>query len=193
MLLEPKPGDPVALLPHLSAVAAAEALIDATALDIKIRWPNDLYTSGLKLSGILCEGTFRGSEAEAFIVGIGVNVNQSVDALPPDVRARATGLSEHGLDEMDIAAGIVAKLESWWRAREPAAIVARFRDLAEGSSGRAIEVQPRGGETYRAVTQGIADDGGLVVRVTDEKLGDAEERILYSEDVVQLRDGDDRA
>lgn len=188
MVLEPDSGDPVGLVPHLSSIAAAEALIEATALDIKLRWPNDLYTNGRKLGGILCEGSFRGSAADAFVVGIGINLNQDMESLPPELRERAVGLSEHGLDDVDVAARIVLSLETWWRARDPARIVARFRELAEGASGRVIQVQPRGAEPYQAVTRGIADDGGLIVEIDDEK-----ERILYSEDVVQLRDGDERA
>lgn len=194
MLLRPRRDerDRVALLPHLSAVAAAEAVIETTALDVRLRWPNDLYTKGLKLGGVLCEGSFRGDEAEAFVVGIGINVNQRVEDFPADVERRATVLSAHaraGLDRLDIAACVVTRLETWWRLREPAQILARFRELAEGATGHAIQVQPRGAqsEPYGAVTRGIADDGGLIV-----ELDDGEERILYSEDVVRLRDGDDR-
>ena len=180
----------MALLPHLSAVAAAEAVIEITALDVRLRWPNDLYTSGLKLGGILCEGSFRGSEAETFVVGIGINVNQRLEIFPADVQRRATGLSDHALDERDVAARVVARLETWWRLGEPARILARFRELAEGATGQAIQVQPRDAESepFNAVTRGIADDGGLIV-----ELDDGEERILYSEDVAQLRDGDDRS
>jgi len=183
----------VTLLPHLSAVAAAEAVIEATALDVRLRWPNDLYTNGLKLGGILCEGSFRGDEADTFVVGIGINVNQRVEEFPSDVERRATVLSEHTLgvlDRLDVAARVVTRLETWWGLGESAQILARFTELAEGATGRAIQVQPRGaeGEPYGAVTRGIAADGGLIV-----ELDDGEERILYSEDVVQLRDGDDRS
>ena len=183
----------MALLPHLSAVAAAEAVIETTALDVRLRWPNDLYTSGLKLGGVLCEGSFRGSEAEAFVVGIGINVNQRGEAFPADVQERATVLSEHALGTLnrrDVAARVVTRLETWWRLGEPARILARFRELAEGATGHRIHVQPRDTESepFEAVTRGIADDGGLIV-----ELDDGEERILYSEDVVQLRDGDDRS
>ncbi|GMR22305.1 MAG: hypothetical protein BMS9Abin37_0644 [Acidobacteriota bacterium] len=195
VLLRPQRGDRdrVALLPHLSAVAAAEAVIETTALDVRLRWPNDLYTNGLKLGGILCEGSFRGAEAETFVVGIGINVNQRVEDFPADVRRRATVLSEHALGTLegrDVAARVVTRLETWWRLGEPPQILAKFKELAEGATGRAIQVQPRGTESepFEAVTRGIADDGGLIVALDDGQV-----RILYSEDVTQLRDGDDRS
>lgn len=165
-------------------------MIETTALDVRLRWPNDLYTSGRKLGGILCEGSFRGSEAEALVAGIGINVNQRIETFPREVQRRATGLAEHALDERDVAARVVTRLETWWRIGEPARILARYRELVEGATGRVIQVHSRDTESepYEAVTCGIADDGGLIV-----ELDDGEERILYSEDVVQLRDGDERS
>jgi BirA family biotin operon repressor/biotin-[acetyl-CoA-carboxylase] ligase len=186
VILEPESQDPLSLLPHLTAVAAAEALIAITGLDVGIRWPNDLYSSGLKLGGILCEGSFRGSVPEHFVAGIGINVNQRLDSLPAAVRARAIGLAEHRLDERDIAARIVSRLESWWRTRDANVIVTRFRELADGAAGRRVRVQPRLGESFEATTRGIAADGGLAIQ-----LDDGTERILYSEDVVHLLDTGD--
>jgi biotin-(acetyl-CoA carboxylase) ligase len=115
-----------------------------------------------------------------------------MEDFPEDVQRRAIVLSEHAhdvIDRLDVARRVVNRLQTWWRLRSPAEILARFRELAEGASGHAVQVQPRGleSESYGAVTRGIADDGGLIV-----ELDDGEERILYSEDVFQLRDGDDR-
>ena len=121
-------------------------------------------------------------------MGIGINVNQPVDTFPAEVQTRATGLSEHALDELDVAARVVSSLQTWWNVRSPAQILARFSELTEGATGRTIVVQPRDREPFKAVTRGIAPDGGLIV-----ELSDGEERILYSEDVVQLRDDDDRS
>ncbi len=170
----------------MTAVATAEALNGLSGLDVRLRWPNDLYTGGLKLGGILCEGSFRGSQPENFVAGIGINVNQQLANLPAEVRRRAVGLSEHGLDERDIAAHIVSRLESWWQMRDPSRIVFRFRELAEGDENRRVRVQPRAGDAFEASTRGIAADGGLAIRLDDDT-----ERILYSEDVIHLLESDD--
>jgi biotin---protein ligase len=42
-------------------------------LDIKIKWPNDIYAGGLKLGGILCHSSFRDGQFHV-IMGVGVNV-----------------------------------------------------------------------------------------------------------------------
>ena len=52
---------------------------------IALKWPNDVYVSGLKIAGILCE-----RHGDSVVAGIGVNVNQTVFA--PEIAARATSL-----------------------------------------------------------------------------------------------------
>ena len=67
-------------LPELSlvaALAATEAVEDATGLSAQIKWPNDVMLNRRKVAGILSEladGTV--------VVGIGINVNQTRDDLP---------------------------------------------------------------------------------------------------------------
>lgn len=52
--------------------------------DFKIKWPNDIYFNDNKAGGILIENVFRGSEWEWSVVGIGINVNQTIfdDSVP---------------------------------------------------------------------------------------------------------------
>ena len=44
-------------------------------LDLKpmIKWPNDIYIDGKKISGLLCEGDI----SKFIVIGIGINVNQT--------------------------------------------------------------------------------------------------------------------
>lgn len=45
---------------------------------LTIKWPNDIYFGDKKLAGILVENTLVGSRVAYSIVGIGLNVNQTV-------------------------------------------------------------------------------------------------------------------
>jgi len=45
-----------------------------------IKWPNDLITDGCKLGGILIENRWSGPEPEWAVVGLGLNVNQTLFA-----------------------------------------------------------------------------------------------------------------
>jgi BirA family biotin operon repressor/biotin-[acetyl-CoA-carboxylase] ligase len=51
--------------------------------DIEIKWPNDLYTGGKKIGGILIETAIMGSSVDHAIMGIGININQ--EAFPDDI------------------------------------------------------------------------------------------------------------
>ena len=47
---------------------------------IKIKWPNDLYYENKKLGGVLIENIITGTKITASVIGIGINVNQTVFA-----------------------------------------------------------------------------------------------------------------
>jgi BirA family biotin operon repressor/biotin-[acetyl-CoA-carboxylase] ligase len=44
--------------------------------NFKIKWPNDIMSGKDKLAGILIENTFKGTNINRSIIGIGLNVNQ---------------------------------------------------------------------------------------------------------------------
>ncbi|MDB3905088.1 biotin--[acetyl-CoA-carboxylase] ligase [Crocinitomicaceae bacterium] len=45
-------------------------------INAKIKWPNDVLVDSLKISGILIENKFFGSNLKSSVAGIGLNVNQ---------------------------------------------------------------------------------------------------------------------
>ncbi|OJV16573.1 MAG: biotin--[acetyl-CoA-carboxylase] ligase [Dyadobacter sp. 50-39] len=46
--------------------------------DTRVKWPNDIYMNNRKSCGVLIENSLQGSRFATSIVGIGVNINQSV-------------------------------------------------------------------------------------------------------------------
>lgn len=76
----------------LASVAVCEALQLSTELPIGIKWPNDLYVGGKKVCGILTE--LRGDQDQVYyaVMGIGINVNLSVEMLPYNLQEKATSL-----------------------------------------------------------------------------------------------------
>ena len=42
-----------------------------------IKWPNDIYVNGKKLSGILIENSLSGTTVQNSVIGIGMNINES--------------------------------------------------------------------------------------------------------------------
>ncbi len=46
------------------------------SIDIKIKWPNDIYCKNLKIGGILCHSTYRSKEFQV-VIGVGLNLDNS--------------------------------------------------------------------------------------------------------------------
>jgi len=44
---------------------------------VKIKWPNDIYINGNKVSGILIQNNLKGIQISSSILGIGININQT--------------------------------------------------------------------------------------------------------------------
>ncbi|MFZ4116015.1 MAG: biotin--[acetyl-CoA-carboxylase] ligase [Chthoniobacterales bacterium] len=66
---------------------------------LQIKPPNDLLIAGKKVAGVLVE-TRRGSAPFA-VVGIGLNITQSLEDFPPELREKATSLALAGFNNVD--------------------------------------------------------------------------------------------
>ncbi len=82
--------------PHISLIAGAamcqtlEMYVDAEMLNVK--WPNDVYLAGRKVCGILVEK--RELTDPVLCLGVGVNVNNSLQHAPEDVQQKAIALTD---------------------------------------------------------------------------------------------------
>ncbi len=119
-----RPTVAIARWPELSLVAGeavAAALREETGLAAELSHPNDVLVGGRKLVGVLPEAS-----AGRVVLGIGVNVNQTTDELPPDAAKPPTSLRvELGreLERAPLLAAILLELErrydEWQRGAPP--------------------------------------------------------------------------
>lgn len=82
------------------SLAIVHALQPLTSLTIK--WPNDIYWNDRKLCGILIENSLTGHYIRQSIIGVGLNVNQTVflsDAPNPVSLRQITG-KDHDCEEL---------------------------------------------------------------------------------------------
>ena len=111
------PAVRAARLPELSLVAGGavtEAIADVTGIEPTIKFPNDVLIAGRKVAGILAE-----SSEGRVVLGIGVNVNQTREQLPPDAQTEPTSLRvELGepVDRAQLLAAILLRLEQAYDA-----------------------------------------------------------------------------
>ncbi len=86
----------------IGCLAVCQALkIFAPESTFFVKYPNDVYAklldeSTCKISGILTEHSFQGSLCSSSVIGIGINVNQTV--FPNDIKDNTTSLKSMGYD-----------------------------------------------------------------------------------------------
>jgi BirA family biotin operon repressor/biotin-[acetyl-CoA-carboxylase] ligase len=78
----------------MAAVALAETVASIIAQSATIKWPNDILVGGKKLAGILTEAACDSERLHYVILGIGVNLNYRLAAMPDEIRTRATSIAE---------------------------------------------------------------------------------------------------
>jgi BirA family transcriptional regulator, biotin operon repressor / biotin---[acetyl-CoA-carboxylase] ligase len=167
-----------------AGVALAEGIEAVTAFRVDLKWPNDLYIERRKLGGILAEGVSagtgaRGSSVDAVVLGYGINVGATL--FPPDLASRATSLEiELGrpVDRARVFAETLAALARRYDdllACRFDAILDEWRARAPGGRGARVSWTTPS-STQVGVTDGIDDDGALLVRV-----GGRTERIVAGE------------
>ena len=182
-------------LPLLTGLAAARAISATTGVRVATKWPNDLLVAApdgqdmlgwgpyRKVGGILAEVV----DDERVVVGLGVNVLQTLDELPVP---SATSLWLAGAApsrEMLLTAvqESLAEVVRQWREADGDARAAGLAAEVEeclvtvGAEVRAIVA---GGREVRGVAAGLGPDGSLLV-----ELADGEVQEVRSGDVQHLR------
>ncbi|WP_139489134.1 biotin--[acetyl-CoA-carboxylase] ligase [Brevibacillus dissolubilis] len=90
-----RPVIPLAKAPQmtlLTAVAMARTIREQLDVDVKIKWPNDIFVNGKKVCGILTELNAESDRVNYLVIGIGINVNTVESDFPEDLGEIATSL-----------------------------------------------------------------------------------------------------
>ncbi len=103
---------------------AIEAIADVirTEFSLKpaIKLPNDVQLQGRKVAGVLVEMRAQQKKPHLAIVGIGINVNHSVEDFPPELQERAISLVmalHRPVDRQKFAVALLQNLDRTYRAR----------------------------------------------------------------------------
>ena len=73
--------------------AISEVIRTELSLEPTIKFPNDIQIHGRKLAGVLVEMRAQAKAPHLAIVGIGINVNQSLQDFPPELQSGAISLA----------------------------------------------------------------------------------------------------
>ncbi len=158
------------LVTLMGAVAVASAIRKKCRLDPGIKWPNDVLLSGKKVCGLLSEMSAEQDRIRYLVLGIGVDVNMELRALPADIEAVSTTLAREAGKEIDrtlFLRHLLRELDSWY-----ASFLANEQDvLREWMSlnmtvGSRVQVSGAG-RIVEGLAQRIDSEGRLVIRQDD--------------------------
>lgn len=134
--------------------------------DVRLKWPNDVVIRGRKVLGVLTELVDAPGATERWVVvGIGLNANFSLEALPESLRAGATTLRDAGVGAVDLDAlptsvGRMA-MDALATPGIDAQTLAEARRFLHGIGEEAMVSLPTGGKV-RAMLVGLDRWGNAV-------------------------------
>ena len=151
---------------HLSRVASL-ALCDALetlGINTVIKWPNDILTASGKIAGILIEHSITAGTISRTIVGIGLNLNQTV--FPPFPIEASSVRLETGKD-VDVA-GVGELVETSLMSRYHVLKAGQTEQLEKDYLERLYKaglptVFEAGEESFEGLIRGVNDYGELMV------------------------------
>lgn len=159
-------SEQIPLIALASGLAVAETVDSfVPAAETRLKWPNDVYLNGRKVCGILSE--VAPTRATRVVVGIGVNLNNSVSDAPESIRALATSLSDFARQQFDRTEFLVRLLGRLFEclrsvAEDQEGFADRWRSRC-WLQGRTVQIQT-GRQTVTGVCQSIDDHGALLLQ-----------------------------
>ena len=158
----------------LVSVALQEAILEATGLLAKIKWPNDIFLEDRKIAGILLEMSGEMDSINHLIVGIGINVNLAQEDFPQELKDKATSLKiELGkkVCRVSLTKLLLVKLEYYYnlfKQGEGSLLMEKWRS-ASCTLGKEVRVTTPN-EVLEGQAVDFGEDGSLLVQLSNGSL-----------------------
>jgi BirA family biotin operon repressor/biotin-[acetyl-CoA-carboxylase] ligase len=155
--------------PRLSLIAGlAIQRVLATIVphqDVRLKWPNDVFVSGHKACGVLVESS--PVQPQPLVVGVGINVNNSLRQGPDELRDQATSLRDvtgRSFDRTEVLVAILRELDNVLERLSGAdfSLPEQWRRCCY-LEGRTVNILS-GSATLVGVCQGIDDEGAILIQ-----------------------------
>jgi BirA family biotin operon repressor/biotin-[acetyl-CoA-carboxylase] ligase len=129
--------------------------------EIGIKWPNDVWLNGRKVSGVLSEAVWEGSELQGVVLGVGVNVRINFEGteMAEGAISIETALGKR-VERLPLIAELLAQVDDWnERLGEPVLFDAWRNRL--NMLGKKVTVQEG---TINGRAEDVDAGGALLVR-----------------------------
>lgn len=151
-----------------AGVAVAETLNPVCGGKAALKWPNDVQIGGKKVCGILAQMKITDGTIDFIVVGIGINVNMSINKIPNEINHIATSLfllTGREMSRQDLIIRLYENIAKWYRELtrtgfEP--VKEKWLGLSP-MIGQTVSVS-FGKEEASGKALGLDDDGSLLLQ-----------------------------
>ncbi|MEP6794956.1 MAG: biotin--[acetyl-CoA-carboxylase] ligase [Saprospiraceae bacterium] len=169
IILQPTqmPLEDLPLLSLKTSIAVVRSLLSLDQeLNLRIKWPNDIYVGDLKLAGILIENSISSSKVQHSIIGIGMNVNES--EFPSDLPNPVSLFMLTGRKYEIISLGEKLREEVMKIMEEPFEKWKQEYDQLTYGLGKEKEFELNGKNVIASII-GVGRDGKLTLEINGER------------------------
>ncbi len=183
LVLRPQQIKALQLVPLMASICVAEAINEVLNLDPKVKWPNDVLINERKVAGILVEGRIEAHGVIYLLVGVGVNVNNS---LPESLRDYAISLRDligYPIPRTPLLKKVLELIDKYYAyliASDIEQIINRWRKL-NSTIGRKVRVHLINDVIIEGLAKDVDLDGSLYIETERGLIK------VLSGDVVHLR------
>ena len=178
-ILLPVREEIVPYITPIAAIAVTRALREIAGADAYVKWVNDIYVEGRKVSGILSESVVTAA-GRRYIVGIGVNLPATAESLPEEIREIAGWVAA---DRSTLTARILTHLFSLLDEGDLDLVRREYRDYSFLIGSEVLVHQENG--CREATVLGLTDTLALSVLYRDG----SREDLIAGEVSIRLFDG----
>lgn len=136
----------------------------------QLKWPNDILINGKKVGGILCESKISGGVIKSMVIGIGLNINETIEEFPEDLRNNVTSLmieSEKQYKLEKLLANILNNLEHRVQHRDEAQLI----DWEERCAHLNQKVTfNSGNEIVTGIFKGLSSTGQAMISINNKEV-----------------------
>lgn len=102
------------ILSKVAALAVHDVVRSMVKAEVKIKWPNDILVERRKIAGILIQNDLMGENVSSSVIGIGLNVNNTV--FDEGILATSMALECGGTaDRWHVLSRLCERLEERWK------------------------------------------------------------------------------
>lgn len=160
-------------LPLRVGFTVAESIEAIVGKRVMVKWPNDVYLEGRKISGVLIEvvsAQDSQSKQAVAIIGIGINCQVDFSGAPSELASSATSVHQwasHGMIELTSPESVLSEFVNCWLEQElrDATHPSWLTELWSARSfldGKWVEVQ-QATTKVQGICRGISQQGGLLL------------------------------